>query len=68
MNNIFNIIEETNKDKLLEIDKNFLINECGMESVVVNKMNKDDIINEAKIMRSSDKLLKKYHKLYEGLA
>ena len=63
-----NNLEETNKDKLLEKDKNFLINECGMESVVVNKMSASEIVREAEIERVSKKLLKRFHKLYEGLA
>lgn len=60
--------KETNKDILLERDKNFLINECGMESVDVNKMSASEISRKAEVRRSSDKLLKKYHKLYEALA
>ena len=60
--------KETNKDILLERDKNFLINECGMESVIVNKMSASEISRKAEIERVSKKLLKRFHKLYEGLA
>lgn len=68
MNNIFNIIEETNKDILLEKDKDFLINECGMESVVVNKMSASEISRKAEVKRASKEMIKRFHKLYEGLA
>lgn len=68
MNNIFNIIEEANKDKLLERDKNFLINECGMESVVVNKMSASEISRKAEVKRASKEMIKRFHKVYEALA
>ena len=67
MNNIFNIIEENSNNMLLE-DKNFLIEQCGMESAVVNKMSAAEIARKAKIRRVSKELIKRFHKVYEALS
>lgn len=67
MNNIFNIIEETNKSMLLE-DKNFLIEQCGMESAIVNRMSASEISRKAEVKRTSKEMIKRFHKVYEALA
>ena len=65
--NIFNIIENVNSSRL-EDDKNFLINECGYTDISLEALSDAEVMRKAELRRISKSLIKRYHKVYEGLA